>query len=285
MRSNFFTFKATYVAIVFAAVAFIFFSQSDKMLGFFETKTVQHTVANELVDLRTSQIGGIGDQELYYISAGCGAFCPEDCDCYWSSECSSGESCDYSSGCTHKGKKDGTCSSSCTVSLPSGSGAALGDIFDAYIATAAANQDGMPDIAAINLSMGHGLSDEEYLVLQRTVFNALDVTIGFDYYHPPEKCNEPGNSRCWGQFRIGQDEAATDLIEAAKLAVVTGLSAGNSGGVAAEMQAFWNANPNYEPHHTGRCYDHGHGSNPYGSALDCHVVELELIVDHLNSCP
>lgn len=216
------------------------------------------------------------------IAERCGISACPTCDCYWSSECGAGKKCDYASGCTKSGKLDGTCttSSGVVIANPADVASSLSSWFDAYIATAGAGKDGLPDAYFVSQALQANLSDQARRLVRDEVINALDVLLGFDVTLPRGNCFEQ-DPRCLGQYRIPVEPEGIDLLEAAKQALVSAVVSGDLSKVDDALDAYWN-NSTFEPHHTGRCYAHGHAGFSV-SPLQCQKDELRRIATLLIS--
>lgn len=205
-----------------------------------------------------------------------------ECNCYWSSECGSGQSCDYGSGCTKTGKLDGTCKASGAGGLsPVGvdmASSAIGLWMDGYERPdrikGLPNADIWKRIEALNLSQ------EDKRKVQLAAFNALDVLMGFDFAHPRGNC-AVYDARCLGILRIPPDRQAQQLLQHAKRGLTAALRDRNTSVLRRELRTFWRQQPRFTPHHTGRCYPHGHPEFGRRSPQDCQFDELSRIVDDL----
>lgn len=217
-----------------------------------------------------------------FVSALPTAAACDNCDCYWSSECGSGKKCDYASGCTKNGKLDGTCTASTSAALATVDQMteALTHWFDAYIATAIDSKDGLPDAGLVDKTTQLGLSERAQAAIRDEVINSLDVLLGFDITLPRGNCLEQ-DYRCLAQLRIPIDEKGSALLQAAKEGLVASVQDGNPSSLYATLEGFWKFTE-YHPHHTGRCYPHGHHGHEE-SPLECHQDELGRIADHLIS--
>lgn len=206
--------------------------------------------------------------------------CPT-CDCYWSSDCSDGKKCNYSSGCTKSGKLDGTCTASTgiVIASPTDVATSLSHWFDAYIATATAGQDGLPNAFLVNQALQTGLSEQTKRLVRDEVINALDILLGFDAVIPRGNCLDQ-DPRCLAQHRVPVEAEGIELLRAGKDALVDAVLTGDPSTVDAALNAYWSTSA-FEPHHTGRCYPHGHSG--FLTTLDCQKDELRRIANLLIS--
>jgi hypothetical protein len=205
--------------------------------------------------------------------------CPT-CDCYWSSECGSGKTCNYSSGCTKSGKLDGTCTAGSVVVIanPNQMASSLSYWFDAYIATAEAGTDGLPDSLLVDQAAQTGLSQEALNLVRDEVINSLDILLGFDVVIPRGNCLAY-DPRCLAQYRIPIEQQGIDLLTVSKSALVNAILTGNPSVVDTALNSYWSGST-FEPHHTGRCYPHGHAEQTI-TPLTCQKDELRRIANIL----
>ncbi|HET9229265.1 MAG TPA: hypothetical protein VFR31_21475 [Thermoanaerobaculia bacterium] len=204
------------------------------------------------------------------------------CDCYWSSECGTGKKCDYASGCTKSGKKDGTCTTANAEVVIASSfevASALSFWFDAYIAAANEERDGLPDEALVKRALDSGMSERAHALVRDEVINALDILLGFDAVLPRGDCQEH-DPRCLAQLRIPAEPEAVELLEVAKEALIGAVLNGDPSNIGEALGAFWNKSA-FEPHHTGRCYPHGHEG--FSTPLECQTDELRRVATLLIS--
>lgn len=206
-----------------------------------------------------------------------------ECNCYWSTECGSNQSCDYGSGCTHVGKLDGTCKAS-------GSGGGLSPVgvslaangmglwLDAY--KEPDRVKGLANIDIWNRIEALKMPQQDKRRLQLAAFNVLDVLLGFDFAHPRGNCGVY-DARCLGILRIHPSKQAQQLLEHARKGLSAALRDRNSSVLQRELYAFWKKQPTFRPHHTGRCYPHGHREFGRRSVAQCQIDELTRIVDDL----
>ena len=206
-----------------------------------------------------------------------------ECNCYWSSECGSGQSCDYGSGCTHVGKKDGTCKASGSGGgISPGSAAtaatAMGLWLEAY--QSADEDKGLPDKNVWNRIQALNLSQADKRRVQLAAFNVIDVLLGFDFAHPRGNC-DLYDARCLGILRVRPDRQSRQLLKFAGSGLTQAVRTGSARTVQRELATFWRSQRNFRPHHTGRCYPHGHSEFKGRTPLQCQTDELTRIVQDL----
>lgn len=210
----------------------------------------------------------------------------ENCNCYWSSDCSDGQSCNYN-GCTHVGKLDGVCKSSGGaggLDLPDLPIAAEG-VREYFAAFHVAAQDitgaTLPEArTALRAAHGRRLTLEGHLSLRMLVLDALDVTIGWDLVTPTVRfCSAAGPAPT---FRGHLDAGTRALLAATEEALTVAIANNDASRVREPIEKFWASYPDYEPDHSGRCYDHGHDDYPYKSPAECQITELSrMLATHL----
>jgi hypothetical protein len=203
-----------------------------------------------------------------------------ECNCYWSSECGSNQLCDYGSGCTHVGKKDGTCKDK--GSGDGGQVAAVSAALDMWL-QAYENptpDKGLPNSAILDRIRALGLSRERSRAVRLAAFNAMDVVLGFDFGHPRGDC-DLYDARCLGILRIPPDRRARQFLQTVRSAISQSIRTGNRATLQRSVNLFRRRNPTFKPHHTGRCYPHGHHEYPFRSVPNCVGDELSRIVDDL----
>lgn len=111
------------------------------------------------------------------------------------------------------------------------------------------------------------------------VHDAMDVTFGFDFVHPPaldpEVCG-PADPARPGDIRAVEDvPAALALMDALREDLGRAIRELEPERVGEQMDAFWaGAYWYYHPMHTGRCYPHGHDFYT-GTPGDCIENEVE----------
>lgn len=210
--------------------------------------------------------------------------CGDTCDCYFSSECGDGF-CDRSGCSSPDGKFDGVCTIEFEPdTLPAAAIDAVVAWFDAFEETAAGD-GGPPNLDQVARAQSAPLSANQHLAVQRIVYNALDRALGFDFVGP-QRC--PGSARKGelapnglGMLRMSRQEApdgSLQIIGAVREGIVAALEADNPKLIEEPIRVFWRQYPNYRPHHTGRCWDHGHQDYPYRSAEDCQIQEITSLL-------
>jgi hypothetical protein len=206
--------------------------------------------------------------------------CP-NCNCYWSTDCASGEFCNYSSGCTKVGKLDGTCKKSATpieVESTATAATSLGLWLEAFEQSTA--DEGLPAMDRFNRIRSAALSSDDRRRVQEAAFNAMDILVGFDLNHPRGDCEE-FDARCLGIVRLPVEPRGIELLRTARAAMVRTIQTGDRTHLEHTLTNYWKRNPLYRPHHTGRCYPHGHREYPFRSIAQCQIEELNRIVDDL----
>jgi hypothetical protein len=141
-------------------------------------------------------------------------------------------------------------------------------------------KEGLPNRKIIDRIKELPLTVEEQARVRFAAFNAIDIALGFDFSHPRGNCHEY-DERCLGIMRIPLDPLAVALLKGVQVAFARGLREHNSKSLAKPLMAFWKQYPKFRPHHSGRCYPHGHREYPYKSAIQCQVEELSRILDGL----
>ena len=109
------------------------------------------------------------------------------------------------------------------------------------------------------------------------VFNAIDVALGFDFVHPRGDCKEY-DERCLGIFRISIDPEGFELLKAVRIGFSQGLQKRNPRAITDPIRSYWKQYPKFRPHHTGRCYPHGHPEYEFKSVAECQIDELSRIL-------
>ncbi len=247
-------------------------------------RIVKHLLTTLALYFVFAQIGAtpLAAQDVTYMKC---LTCTTDCSCYWSSECGSGQYCNYGSGCTVSGKKDGTCTTN-SGGL-GGFGAisvAVGFYFQAY-EVPLRGAGGLPDIRLVRQAQTQALPAAGHLAVQRIIQNALDLSLGWDFVGP-QACIGSGapehlGTGSLGQIRLpGKDAppAAAEMLAAMRQAVLEALKGKDANLVAGPIQAFWKKYPDYQPRHTGRCWPHGHSDFPYKTPADCQIDELKRML-------
>jgi hypothetical protein len=206
------------------------------------------------------------------------------CDCYWSTECGKNETCSYSSGCTHDGKLDGTCTTrggglGWGPISPAAVAAATDLYFQAYEAPVQGG-GGRPDFNLVAEALAVGLEpyEEWHTFLQDIVHGALDRILGWDFSFPPAFV-----PFCLGNIKPHSGaEQAEGLVNVVKQAFVRAIKTGNPQTVRPALEEFWGDNERYVPRHSGRCTPHGHPEvHDETSSRECQVNELTKLLETL----
>ncbi len=216
--------------------------------------------------------------------------CTSTCGCYWSSDCGSGEYCNYN-GCTKDGKKDGTCSKSSGGFDLAGLVRATDLYFEGF-QVPQKGAGGSPNRDLVRQAQDQPLTAEGHLTVQRIVHNALDLALGWDFVGP-QACTgvaEPGRIAPGGlgQIRLAAKDAppeASEIVESVRQGVLAAIKANNADQVAAPIRSFWRKHPDYKPRHTGRCWPHGHPELPYKTAEECQITELKRMLSIILAAP
>lgn len=206
----------------------------------------------------------------------------EDCTCYFTSDCPEGETCGDYHTCTKVGKLDGLCKKRTAVVWAEKDVAAAADAVAAYFsAFFEASRDLVggrvsASVPHLRAAHAHRLTLDGHTAVRSLTLDALDLTIGFDLV--AENVRLCSVAAPVPTVRAALGGAADDLVDAVKSGLTDAIRFNDPALVAAPLEAFWSQYPKYEPHHTGRCYDHGHADFPYASPLDCQVTELSNLL-------
>jgi hypothetical protein len=211
---------------------------------------------------------------MYLMSQGCGE---TSCNCYYSSDCGSGQTCGGYFNCKLVGKLDGTCRSS--------GGGGVWEVADLTVAAegvreyfrafeiSAADPTGKTvaeAIAQLDRVQSRRLTGKGHLAVQELTLDALDLTVGFDLIRASTRlCTLPVPT-----LRVALHGPEAALVAAVREGLAAAIESGDPGRLEAPLRRFWSEHPDFEPDHTGRCYEHGHREYPYDSALDCQLTEL-----------
>lgn len=205
-----------------------------------------------------------------------------DCNCYFSSDCSDGGTCSYTS-CNQVGKNDGVCKSGGAGVFASGdlsaAADAIGAYFDAFEESSSDTEGTRIPEASDHVQVAHDarLSLDGHVAVRSLVLDSLDLAIGFDLVHESLRlCSTAGPVPT---VRGTLDATAQSLVTAVRTGVVDAVQFDDPSLVEPPLTDFWNQHPDYEPHHSGRCYDHGHASYPYADPRDCQVSELQALLE------
>jgi hypothetical protein len=206
------------------------------------------------------------------------------CNCYWSSDCGSGQSCSYSSGCTHNGKLDGTCSGGGGFGPtdPIIMARALDLYFRAY-EEAISRGGGRPDFNLIAEAMETPLEPHEewHVFLQDVVHNALDRVIGWDFDFPPTL----RLANCFGNIRaVNGVQDSLQNVGVVRDGFKEAVEKNDPKVIGRVLEEWWSQNSQYEPRHHGRCDPHGHDEvTDEASSKSCQTTELTRILEVLLS--
>ncbi len=209
-----------------------------------------------------------------------GDMCPADCP---------GCICNPTRGgdCDVDGKLDVRCSklpNPTPEADPASLVLALDLYMEAYMVPVS-DGEGRPDeslfdaAARVNLGAGnrrmHGL-------LRETVHAALDAVLGFDFVLPRianRRCEEPASDRGAGRPRPGNVRTtppeAVAIAEATHTGIRNAILTRNLNAVVEPLTAFWSANPEFHPLHTGRYYLHGHPEYEGTTPLEGQILVLK----------
>ncbi|HMB54001.1 MAG TPA: hypothetical protein VKU40_11840 [Thermoanaerobaculia bacterium] len=222
------------------------------------------------------------------------------CTCYWDADCPGDDGdCTGYGDCEESGKLDGTCKAKAVaqprtelssidglrLDLPQPADAGLvSEALDLYLAAYAVPVEagtGRPDAdllaAAQRVDLGNRHA-ERHLAIQMAVHEALDATLGFDVHLPHLHGDLYGgavygmNPRLFANVRI-VPHGADEMVEALRDGLAAALADNDPAAVGPSLAAFWQANPHYEPHHTGRYYPHGH----HGESHDVTHQQIEAV--------
>jgi len=211
----------------------------------------------------------------------------DTCDCYWSSDCSDGQTCGDYFKCTRSGKLDGTCKKRDGVA-PWSAGdllevaGAVDDRFDAFLMVSGDDVGGFIESAAeyIEKAQNRRLTALGHSAVLTLVEDVLDLSVGFDVVTAESgaRCSEveplPG-------FR-GDHHNLTEsqaMIRAMREAVASAIRGNDPSLAEGPIRTFWENYPDYEPDHSGRCYNHGHHDFPYLNGLDCQLSEVVKVLE------
>jgi len=224
------------------------------------------------------------------------------CNCYYSSDCSKGNTCGGMGDCTASGKSDGTCS----INANSGGGdvapilskkqrlilpqaskkesdialyAAIDGYFQAFL-KAIKQGGGVPDKKLIDAAQKTGLSKKGHDDVEYAVWVALDAVMGWDFMYPNKLQRATGYV---GNIReVHGVKTAEGIVDAARRGLLEAIQFRNVSNVAGPLQDFWAQNPNFVPRHLGRCYPHGHEEiTDSKTSIACQIDTLERLAGML----
>jgi hypothetical protein len=220
---------------------------------------------------------------LLVVLVGCPVALAQTCDCYWSADCGTGNTCGGYGSCTAGGKSDGTCryvGLSKRLERPASLGAAVDSFFKAY-EKAIERGGGVPDADLVRAAEEVPLSRGGHDLVEYAVWVSLDAVIGWDFMYPSISQRATGDY--YGNIReVGGVGGSSGLVDAARRGLLAAMQSGDSADVVKPIQEFWASHHNFAPHHLGRCYPHGHEelTSPEGS-LKCQVDTLQRLAGQL----
>jgi hypothetical protein len=225
-----------------------------------------------------------------------------NCNCYYSSDCSSGNTCGGLGDCKANGKSDGKCSTN-AASGDSGYGIIMGNklphgklpttqkedstalyaavdgYFQAFL-KAIKQGGGLPDKKLVAAAQKTQLSPVGHQDAEYTVWVALDAVMGWDFMYPNKLQRTSGYV---GNIReVHGVKAAEGIVDATRRGLLSALQSRDASKVVQPLQEFWQANPNFIPRHLGRCYPHGHAEvTDTKSSVACQIDTLERLATML----
>jgi len=209
---------------------------------------------------------------------------PPQCTCYFSSDCQSGQFCDWGAGCQEVPKENGTpkLDGMCKARNSKASWrevdatkvtAAIAAWFQAY--ANAGDLGGIPNVADIKAI---SLPVVWHVETASAVFNVMDRLLGFDF-SKPAPCGAFDTAVFDCPPAIPQlDAAGKSLVASVGIAFAEAVRTANPKLVEEPLNAFWKKYPTYKPMHAGRCYPHGHAEVTKGGERKCQINELEQIL-------
>jgi len=216
--------------------------------------------------------------------------CPT-CDCYYSSDCSSGKTCGGYGNCTASGKLDGTCSGGSEEIFskgpldkkllptpkqdPAAVYAAVDTYFQAFI-KAVNRGGGVPDQKLLATAQKAAATEAGRRDVEYAVWVSMDAVMGWDFMYPNDLQRASGFV---GNIReVHGVAAASGIVDAARRGILDAIQSGDATKVAGPLQEFWSKNPNFIPRHLGRCYPHGHAEvTDSKSATACQIDTLQRV--------
>ncbi|SRR6266700_1654882 len=229
---------------------------------------------------------------------------PDDsgqCNCYYSSDCSKGNTCGGLGNCTPNGKSDGKCSTNAASlnghgivlsnRLPQGKQprvtkensvalyAAVDGYFQAFL-KAVKQGGGLPDKKLVTAAQKTQLSKVGHRDAEYAVWVALDAVMGWDFMYPNNLQRATGYV---GNIReVHGVKAAEGIVDATRRGLLNALQSRDASKVAGPLQDFWSHNPNFIPQHMGRCYPHGHAEVTDTKTTNaCQIDTLERLAGML----
>lgn len=220
------------------------------------------------------------------------------CNCYYSSDCSSGNTCGGLGDCRANGKSDGKCSVRAATDdsgygmilgkkLPPGKlptakpedSAALSAAVDGYFQAflrAIKRGGGLPDEKLVATAQKTQLSQVGHQDAEYTVWVALDAVMGWDFMYPNKLQRASGYV---GNIReVHGIKASEGIVDATRRGLLDALQSRDASKVAQPLQEFWLHNPNFIPRHLGRCYPHGHAEvTDTKTSVACQIDTLQRL--------
>jgi hypothetical protein len=216
------------------------------------------------------------------------------CTCYYSRDCSSGQTCGGMGNCVADGKKDGSCSQTvpaASVSLPNLSSrkakhstakedrAALQGAVDAYFQAflkAIERGGGRPDPKLVQAALKTPLSKAGRDRVEYAVWVSMDAVMGWDFMYPSKFLRASGFV---GNIReVNGVSSAAGIVEATRRGILDAIESGDATKINAPLREFWAKNPTYMPHHLGRCYPHGHSEvTDSATSVSCQADTIERV--------
>ena len=196
------------------------------------------------------------------------------CDCYKDDDCGDYSLyCDDGVGCEQNVTAKGLCTDgtdSAVLVAPASIAIELFEqAFSAY-EQPIRNGGGHPNAELWAQVDERAPSQKAANLIKRITNQILGITLGRDFalavYAEP---SGPGN------ISLVQDpKAMLALMNASKQAVLLALQPKDGLAIMEPLERFWKKFPDYEPGHTGRCYEHGHPwiiGKGYERPIDCHI--------------
>jgi hypothetical protein len=226
------------------------------------------------------------------------AFACTNCNCYYSSDCATGQSCNYSSGCrvwSANGKTvDGTCTSSAGASAiaPSERFVAA-QALDLWLRAweAAAHHGGTPNALLINEARALPLTKEQQDTVRQTAFNTMvelfGLTTSSDAYGavtlPSDViCISPSDPAPIGEGNGTMHQLTAEQIAVANIvreAMTAEMLEPGTGELARIMERIPQEYPDYVVR--GICHLPSASSGqkfPYKNTADCMTQEIQRVV-------
>lgn len=219
------------------------------------------------------------------------------CTCYYSRDCSSGQTCGGYGDCAADGKKDGSCSKDTpaflqTPAIPlrdrvplnskrdSGALYAAVDAYFQAFLKAIERGGGRPDSKLLQVALNTPISKARRERVEYGVWVSLDAVMGWDFMYPSQFLRSSGYV---GNIReVNGVKSAAGIVDAARRGMLNAIQSGDATEIDKPLKAFWLKNPGYLPHHLGRCYPHGHAEvTNLTTSVACQVDTLERVATML----